>query len=204
MFKIEKQFICYAKDITSFLLVPIVNNSGAFGWKHTGFGWAPRTYDVDNAKIWVPELGKFRYANSKYVEDDDSVSSEECAKQFDLYAKRTIASTIEWCKSKQPEASEEQNLMFARRVLLKNHPEMKDLIDISCPDTRSVKDEIEKTFKWVNSLKKKHTRPKKIDIAKKALWKKGMFEKEGFEECFTMMCELYGWVLKSKKTSCQG
>lgn len=46
--------------------------------RHSGFGLEPNTYDVDYAKIWVPELGKFQYANAKYVEDDDSVSQEEC------------------------------------------------------------------------------------------------------------------------------
>ncbi len=184
-------------------IVASVNSSGAFGWRHGQYGWEPSTYDVDYAKIWVPELGKFQYANAKYVEDDDSVSQEECARQFKLYTKQTIASTIAWCESKQPEASEEQNLMFARRVLLKNHPEMKDSIEVACPDTRSMKDEVESTFKWVNSLPKKHTRPKKIEIARKSLRKKGMTEKDGFEECFTMMCELYGWLQKPKKSSCQ-
>ena len=184
-------------------IVAIINSSGALGWKHTGFGWAPRTYDVDNAKIWVPELGKFQYANNKYVEDDDTVSQEECARQFEIYQKMTIASTIAWCKSKQPDASEEQNLMFARRVLLKNHPEMQTAIELACPDTRSMKDEVEKTFRWVEGLEKKHTRPKKIDIARKALRKKGMTEKKGFEECFTMMCELYGWLKKPKNSGCQ-
>ena len=179
-------------------IVATVNNSGAFGWRHNGRGWEPNTYDVDYAKIWVPELGKFQYANAKYVEDDDSVSQEECARQFEIYSRMTIASTIAWCKSKQPDASEEQNLMFARRVLLKNHPEMKAAVDIACPDTRSLASEVEKTFKWVNSLPKKHTRPKKIEMARKALRKKGMTEKEGFEECFTMMCELYGWLKKPK------
>lgn len=179
-------------------ITAVVNSSGACGWRHTGSGWAPRTYDVDNAKIWVPELGKFQWANFKYVEDDDSVPPEECARQFEIFQKMTIESTIAWCKSKQPDASEEQNLMFARRVLLKNHPEMKAAIDIACPDIRSLKDEVEKTFKWVNGLEKKHTRPKKIEMARKALRRKGMTEKDGFEECFAMMCELYGWLKKPK------
>ena len=184
-------------------IVANVNKSGALGWRHGRCGWEANTYDVDYAKIWVPELGKFQYANAKYVEDDNSVSQEECAKQFEIYTKMTIASTISWCKSKQPDASEEQNLMFARRVLLKNHPEMRAAVDIACPDTRSLASEVEKTFKWVNSLPKKHTRPKKIDIARKSLRKKGMVEKEGFEECFTMMCELFGWLQKPKRSSCQ-
>lgn len=86
----------------------------------------------------------------------------------------TIAGTIAWCKSKQPDASEEQSLMFARRVFLKNHPEMKAAIEVACPDTRSLKDEVEKTFKQENSLPKKHTRLKKIEIARKSLRKKGI------------------------------
>ena len=184
-------------------IVAIVNSSGACGWRHGSHGWEPRTYDVDNAKIWVPELGKFQYANHKYVEDDNTVSTEECARQLDLYAKQTIASTIAWCKSKQPDATEDQNLMFARRVLLKNHAELASWINLACPDTRSVKDEIEKTFKWINTLPKKHTRPKKIEIARRRLKKNGMSEKEGFEECFTMMCELYGWAKKPKESSSQ-
>lgn len=182
-----------------FIVATVNKSGGALGWRHGQHGWEANTYDVDYAKIWVPELGKFQYANAKYVEDDPSVTPEECARQLDLYAKQTVASTIAWCKSKQPDATEEQNLVFARRVLLKNHSELAPWIEASCPDTRSVKDEVEKTFKWVNSLPKKHTRPKKIEIARKSLRKKGMTEKEGFEECFTMMCELYGWLPKKPK-----
>lgn len=180
-------------------IVALINKSGACGWRHGQYSWEANTYDVDYAKIWVPELGKFQYANNKYVEDDPSVTPEECARQLDLYAKQTVASTIAWCKSKQPDATEAQNLVFARRVLLKNHSELATWIEAACPDTRSVKDEVEKTFKWVNSLPKKHTRPKKIEIARKALRKKGMTEKEGFDECFTMMCELYDWLPKKPK-----
>ena len=55
----------------------------------------------------------------------------------------------------------------------------------------------------MNGLGKKHTRPKKIEMARKALRKKGMTEKEGFEECFTMVCELFGWLKKPKNSSCQ-
>lgn len=179
-------------------IVAVVSGGGALGWRHNGHGWEPNTYEYERSKIWVPELGKFEWANSKYVEDDPSVSPEECAKKFEIYQKMTIESTIAWCKSKQPDASESQNMMFARRVLLKNHPEMREAVDAACPDTRCLKDEVERTFKWVNSLPKKHTRPKKIEIARKALRKKGMTEKDGFEECFTMMCELYGWLQKPK------
>lgn len=88
--------------------------------------------------------------------------------------------------------------MFARRVLLKNHPEMATAIDAALPDTRNLKDEIESTIQWVLHLPEKHTRPKQMDIARHALTKKGMTAKDGFEECFMMVCELYGLVKKTR------
>lgn len=179
-------------------IVSTTYSSGAIGWKHTVHGWTPNTYESETAKIWVPELQKFQYANLKYVEDDTSVSPEECAEEFRKYQDLTIANTISWCKSKQPNATESQNLIFTRRVLLKNHPEMREAIDRVCPDSRDLKTEIENTIVWVNSLKKRHTRPKKIQIARKALNRKGLSNRDGFEECFTILCEIYGWLKKPK------
>ena len=179
-------------------IVAVLTSSGACGWRHNGHGWEPWTYESETAKIWIPSEKKFGFANAKYAENDPTVSKEEIDLARAEYVKQTILDTINWCKSKQPDAPEKQNHMFARRVLLKNHPEMAAAIDAALPDTRNLKDEIESTVQWVLHLPEKHTRPKQMDIARRALTKKGMTAKDGFEECFMMVCELYGLVKKTR------
>ena len=178
-------------------IVAVLTSSGACGWRHTGFGWEPNTYETETAKIWIPSEKKFGYANAKYAENDPSITKQEIDLARAEYVKQTIIDTINWCKSKQPNATDKQNLMFARRVLLKNHPEMQAAIDATIPDTRNLNDEIESTIQWVMNLPQKHSRPKMIEIARKALTKKGLIDKEGFEACFNICCELHGLLRKA-------
>ena len=110
-------------------IVAEIQNSGAIGWKHTGYGWAHNYYETTNAKIWVPAINKFCYANIKYVEPDTAVTEADCKLYFDLYVNHIISDTINWCKSVKPELSEVEIMKFAMNVLRKHHKEILDEIN---------------------------------------------------------------------------
>lgn len=173
-------------------IVSCISSSGCAGWRHTGYGWEHSCYETETAKIWVPSLKKFQYANMKYVEDDPSVSAKECELKFKEYADYTIHSTIEWCRGKQPSANELEVSRFARNVLLKHHPEIRAEIDIVLPDTRDLKTEISSTIQWAKKLTDKRGNPVTSDmcmqICRKALTKRGLTSFAGFEETFIAEC----------------
>ena len=182
------------------------HSTASYGWRHTGYGWAHNIVDTYTSKIWVPTLGKFCYANSKYVEEDSSVSAEECALEFKRYSDRIIDDTIAWCRKTKPEANEVEIVQFARNVLRKNHKELIEAIDSRLPDTRDIGDEISKTVAWAMTLK---TQPchmygrfcpggkplaanRIVDIARKALIKKGLDKNSDFEQQFENICRKNG------------
>ena len=98
-----------------------------------GCHWT-RTIETHKAKIWVPELGKFCYANMKYIENDD-VMEPVCQVEYQKYCEKMIADTIEYCKktliSKGSGVVYKNELInFAKRCLWKYHKEIeKSLID---------------------------------------------------------------------------
>jgi hypothetical protein len=185
------------------------HSTASYGWRHTGYGWAHNIVDTYTSKIWVPELGKFCYANSKYVEEDPAVSAEECAIEFKRYADQIINDTIAWCRKTKPEANEAEIAQFARNILCKNHKELKDAIDTRLPDTREIGTEIEKTIAWAMTLKTqpchlygrfcpggKPLAPKRIvEIARKALVKKGLDKNPDFEQQFENICRKNGLTI---------
>jgi hypothetical protein len=170
------------------------------------YGLAHNIVDTYIAKIWVPELGKFYYANSKYVEEDSSVSAEKCALEFKRYADHIIDDTIAWCRKTKPEANEVEIVQFARNVLRKHHKELMDAIDSRLPDTREIGSEIEKTVAWAMTLKtqpchmygrfcpggKPLSANRIVSIARKALTKKGLAENPDFEQQFENICRKNG------------
>lgn len=173
-------------------IVSITTSSGACGWKHTGYGWSPNCYETETAKIWVPSLKKFQYANMKYVEDDASVSKEECSLKFKEYADSIIQSTIDWCHSQKPDGEEREVARFARNVLLKHHPEIRAEIDAMLPDSRDLKSEIDSTIAWSKTLTDRRGQPlengARMDVCRKALAKRGLTSFAGFEEAFIAEC----------------
>jgi hypothetical protein len=99
----------------------------------SGCHWT-RTIHSHKAKIWVPELGKFCYANMKYVEDSD-VMEPVREIEFQKYCEKMIADTISYCKktlsSKGATVIYRNELInFTKRCLWKYHKEIENsLID---------------------------------------------------------------------------
>ena len=93
-----------------------------------------RTINSHKAKIWVPELGEFRYANMRYVEDDEIMEPVRKI-EFQKYCDKIIADTVNYCKktlfSKGSTVIYKNELInFTKRCLLKYHKEIdKQLIE---------------------------------------------------------------------------
>ena len=82
--------------------------------------------DSSTAKIWVPELGKFCYANSKYIEDRQ-IDENAQAMEFSKYCEKMINDTIDYCTNKLKQNnkfSKSELIQFARRCLNKYHSEI--------------------------------------------------------------------------------
>lgn len=185
-------------------MVSVSSSVNDYGWRHTGYGWARNVVETETARIWVPELRKFKYANSRFVDDDTSVTEKAREDALQDYCNMVVQDTIDWCRSKKPGAAEDEVLSFARNVLRKHHPEID--IDHTIPDARDAGMEIKSTIKWALTLR---TRPcwmygrhcpggkmlsgeKYVAIARKALVKRGISSKEGFEELFKAAIEAEG------------
>ena len=182
-------------------VVSYSTSTNDYGWRHTGYGWARNVVETTTARIWVPELGKFQYANSSYVDEDETVTETARLEALQQYCDHVVQDTINWCKSKKPGSSEDEVLSFARNVLRKHHPEID--IDATIPDSRDAAAEIKSTIRWALTLR---TRPcfmygrmckggnmlsgeRYVAIARKALVKRGIAAKEGFEELFKAAIE---------------
>ena len=177
-----------------------------FGWKHVpcadGFYcWERNIVETETVKIWVPETGRYAYANARYVENDESVAEVDRELAFDKYVNGLIESTKAWCRSVKPELSEAEILSFARNVIRKQHPDLREFLDTVLPppaDNRDVATEVAKTIAWAMTLKtrpcfmygrmcrggKPYSPAKYIDIAKKACTKRGLAAKPEFEQVF--------------------
>ena len=187
-------------------IVAVKTSSGCAGWRHTGYGWERNWYESNTAKIWVPSLKKFQYANVNFVEDDPSVSEEDCEREFKAYQELTIEDTIAWCRKTKPEATAAEIDAFARNVLRKHHPEMMSRIDELLPDQRQLDTEVSKTIAWAITLRtrpcfmygrhceggKQYSNERYIEIARKALTKRGWTDKPEFEAVFHAECQKAG------------
>ena len=169
---------------------------GDYGWRHTGYGWARNIVETTSARIWVPELKRFKWANEKFVEVDETVSQQQRDDELQKYCDHILADTIDWCRKTRPGVDEAEVLRFARNVLRKNHPEID--VDATIPDGRDPATEIHNTVAWALTLK---TRPcwmygrycaggkplsgeRYVSIARKALVKRGISSMDGFEALF--------------------
>ena len=86
-----------------------------------------QTAETYKAKIWVPELGKYQYANVKFVEKDSTVSDAAVQTEFAIYCEKIILDTVKFCTEtlkKNNKFSRDEMLKFARNCLRKNHPEI--------------------------------------------------------------------------------
>lgn len=191
-------------------IVGSVEREYDYGWKHVpggdGFYYWERNCGVSTiAKIWIPELKKFAYANSNFCETDNTLDEASIAQAQHDYIMHMIESTIQWCKSKKPNLPVIEIHRFARNVLRKQHPEFNDEINKVLPDTRSIDEEITKTLAWATTLVtragwiygrlhlggKPLSRDRKLYIAKKTLEKRGITEKPGFDSAWDIACKTF-------------
>ena len=178
------------------------------GWRHTGYGWERNIVDTETAKIWVPELKAFRYANAKFVEADDEAAEAYVKAMFDEYCDHIVKDTINWCKNKLGNnATEIEVNQFARHVIIKNHPEIQ--IDDYIVDTESYLDKIEKIFAWVVTLRtqptylygkhceggKPYSNDKYVAIARRTCTKKNLNTNPEYAAAFKKCCDKYGLVI---------
>lgn len=171
------------------------------------YGW--KTCWTTTARIWVPETKSFVYANADFCDDDETVTPEQRLHDLEAYVMHTIESTREWCKRTKPQADALEIARFARNVLRKQHPEMQAAIDAVIPpppDTRDLDAEVQSTVEWAKSLKtrpctiyghfcpggKPYPAKKCVDIARKALTKKGLAQRPEFEAAFAAACRKAG------------
>lgn len=174
----------------------VVNRGRKFRGKAYSFGLICHGMFIESSKLWDPAEKRFVYANCEFVEKDDTVPQSQVDADWQAYASCFINKVCEWCRSQKPDAPLEELESWARAILLKHHPELRDEIDTTLPARRSVRGEIVSTIRWAQGLR---TRPcymygkfcpggkfyplrKVLDIAYKALVKRGVDKLPGFEE----------------------
>lgn len=157
-----------------------------------------------STKLWDPNSKRYVYANPDFCEDDTEISPEQVEADRTDYINTTINSTIAWCQTKQPNEAEARK--FARNVLLKNHPEMRESIDRVLPDMRDVGAAVDRTIQWAMSLRtrpmviygkrcsggKPYSKSKIKNIAMKTLCRKGYDKLDGFTEAWEAYVIIYG------------
>lgn len=189
------------------------------GRKFRGFAYFICSYDAsfavyrgrggyiqnEKAKLWDPVTEQFVYATADFcddVEQDESITLEAKRK----FIEKTIKSTVDWCASKNPSAPEAEIKRFARNVLRKHYPGMAPAIDEALPDQRDIAEEIQKTVSWAITLVTKPCNmygkycpggkplppKKKVEIAYKALQKKGIASNPQFHDVWNMVLTVFG------------
>ena len=165
-------------------------------------------FGAQNAKLWDAVNKKYVWANVDFCLDDETVTPEQVAADKAAYQKDVIDDTIRWCRERKQNASEDEVMQFARNVLRKYHPEIDETLlqANNLNDRRDLSIEVEKTLNWAIKLTTKACwmygryckggRPlpdeKKIRIAYKALVRKGLTQKEGFEAVWSFMLTMMG------------
>jgi len=143
---------------------------------HGRNGWR----SCESVKLWSPTLG-FVWCNPSYIEErvvDSEVEKADYAKYVDA----TINSTIAWCFTRMPNASDNEVLAFARNVIRKHHPEMLALFD--------EKNGCQDTLDWAFNLG--YSKAKCVRIGLRALTKKGVLNHPAFVPAWTIYLDLRG------------
>lgn len=168
----------------------------------------PGMWGTWNSKLWEPTEKKYVWANVDFLEEDTSATPEQVQLDKDRYVMHVIDDTIQWCRSKKPDAPTPEVMQFARNMLHKYHPEIDEatLALQGLTDQRDLATEVEKTVSWAKGLV---TRPcymygrfcrggrpisdeKKVHIAYQALHKKGFTSKPEFEAAWAAALEKAG------------
>lgn len=164
------------------------------------------------AKLWDPASKQTAYCNEDFLEDR-TVPQETFEADMKAYADFVISSTVEWCRSKRPSASEAELDSFVRSVLLKCHPELRERIESEYPDGRSAFEEVRKTLEWASGLVsrpaviygrrceggKPYPPRKKVRIAYKALRRKRVTALPGFDEAWELCLTVFAMPVMTRQ-----
>ena len=159
------------------------NSFQLYGWSGRG-GWV----HTETIKLWSPTEG-FVYCNPSYV-DEREVSEEQVKEDFAKYAEMYLNSTMEWCRSKKTDASEQDIVRFAFNVIRKNHPEMIPAFESKFSFKEDIGETIMSTIQWAIGLG--YRSDKAVRIAYRALVKKGIVSNPSFTSSWTMNLDLRG------------
>ena len=167
--------------------VPTYNSNGSiahnYDFYHRGDEWT-------NAIIYDPATKKIQKANIKYCKVDTSVPNEQCVNAFRKYCEQKVASTIEWCKSKDPSKSQYELQRWAKNIIKKYHPwiDVDKYIKFDQKDVENAEAKrVASTVDWAISLHKGQAETERIIM--RALAKKGINYKN-FKEVITMKLHL--------------
>jgi len=163
------------------------------------------SFGTVSKRLWEPIAKQYVFANIDFIEANERDEAKIAADR-EAYVKTTIQSTVDWCKSVKPELPDAELLLFIRNSLKKQHPEMLPAIDVVAPDNRDVVAEVQKTLQWAMTLKtqacwmfgrycnggKPLADNRKVEIAFKALQKKGVTKLDGFEDVWNMTLDVMG------------
>lgn len=152
--------------------------------------WNGQDNEWTEAIIYDPTTGKINYANIKFCKVDTSVSNERCVEAFKKYCEDKVRSTLEWCKSKDPNKSEFELQRWAKNIIKKYHPYI-DVDKYIKFDQKDVDNANERraasTVDWALSLNEGQAKTERIIM--KALARKGLNYKD-YEAIISMKLEL--------------
>ena len=176
-------------------VVNVIESTGDYGWKHVpgpdGFYyWQRNVVTTETARIWVPELHRFQYANNRYVEADESVTPEQAALAYAEFVDFKLDDTVAWCRKQKPNEAEAEVLRFARNVIRKHSPELVDAFDKRFGFKVDVGQTVKSTIDWAFKLGYGNT--KCVRIAYRALAKKGITKQDAFLACWKLQFDLLG------------
>lgn len=202
-----------------FTFAPVRVTSGR---KFKGFGYivdvenrpmriAYRFCSIDTAKIWDPANKSFGYATYSLCSKVEMAEADILAAKA-AYIEAQLMGTIDWCKSVKPNISENELMRFARNVVRKQNPALLAAFDaaIEVVDDRDVVMEIRKTIEWALTLRtrrcymygkwceggKMYAPRRYVDIARKALEKRGVTKLPDFEEMWRGILPIYQLPVK--------
>lgn len=199
-----------ANETTDIVFTPVIVNKGRkfrgkaylIGDSYVFSTWQSETTYL---KMWDPISKSIVSANEDFCEEDNSVPPEKIKSDCEEYIKWTFESTYAWCMEKR-NGDETAAKQFARNILLKRFPSLKDQITEEFPDQRDVAEEIQRTLQWAMNLKTRETfmygrhcpggKPlplkKKLAIAYNSLERKKMTAREEFKDLWNLNLTLLG------------
>ena len=134
---------------------------------------------TQKVKVWVPSTGLHEYVNAKYVVER-KVTKEQYDADFAKFSDGIITNTMKWCRSKSTTRTEKEIMLFAYKVIRKNHPDMVAAFEAKYGFKEDVVESIKSTIAWALGLG--YRSDKAVLIANRALCNSGLVDKPEFHD----------------------